>query len=64
MDDRVLAAVLAAGAAVLDEPALARLGADLAQVSGAPVPVGVCGRPGAGRDTVRHALRGADVVVA
>ena len=64
MDDRVLAAVLAAGAAVLDEPTLQRLGADLAHVSGAPVPVGVCGRPGAGRDTVRHALRGADVVVA
>ena len=30
----------------------------------APVRVGVAGRPGAGRETVRRALRGAGAVVA
>jgi hypothetical protein len=59
MDDGPLAAVLAAGAAVLDEPALSRLSADLS----APLRVGVCGRPGAGRAAVRRALRGAGLVV-
>jgi hypothetical protein len=59
MDDGPLAAVLAAGAAVLDEPALSRLSADLS----APLRVGVCGRPGAGRAAVRRALRGAGHVV-
>ena len=59
MDDGPLAAVLAAGAAVLDEPALSRLSADLS----APLRVGVCGRPGAGRTAVRRALRGAGLVV-
>ena len=59
MGESVFAAVLAAGAAVLDKPALARLDAGLK----APVRVGVCGRPGAGRDTVRRALGGAGVVV-
>jgi hypothetical protein len=59
MDDGPLAAVLAAGAAVLDDPALSRLSADLS----APLRVGVCGRPGAGRTAVRRALRGAGLVV-
>jgi hypothetical protein len=59
MDDGPLAAVLAAGAGVLDEPALSRLSADLS----APLRVGVCGRPGAGRAAVRRALRGAGHVV-
>jgi len=59
MDDGPLAAVLAAGAGVLDEPALSRLNADLS----APLRVGVCGRPGAGRAAVRRALRGAGLVV-
>ena len=59
MDDGPLAAVLAAGAGVLDEPALSRLSADLS----APLRVGVCGRPGAGRAAVRRALRGAGLVV-
>ena len=59
MDDGPLAAVLAAGAAVLDEPALSRLSADLS----APLRVGVCGRPGAGRAAVRRALRGAGLGV-
>jgi hypothetical protein len=44
---------------VLDEPALSRLSADLS----APLRVGVCGRPGAGRAAVRRALRGAGLVV-
>ena len=60
MDDGPLAAVLTAGAAVLDDPALSRLSADLS----APLRVGVCGRPGAGRAAVRRALRGAGLVVA
>ncbi|CAN1497441.1 hypothetical protein MCEMAEM6B_01078 [Mycobacteriaceae bacterium] len=59
MDDGPLAAVLAAGAAVLDDPALSRLSADLS----APLRVGVCGRPGAGRTAVRRALRGAGLGV-
>ena len=59
MDDGPLAAVLAAGAGVLDDPALSRLSADLS----APLRVGVCGRPGAGRTAVRRALRGAGLVV-
>ena len=59
MDDGPLAAVLAAGAGVLDDPALSRLSADLS----APLRVGVCGRPGAGRAAVRRALRGAGLVV-
>ena len=59
MDDGPLAAVLAAGAAVLDDPALSRLSADLS----APLRVGVCGRPGAGRAAVRRALRGAGLGV-
>ena len=59
MDDGPLAAVLAAGAGVLDEPALSRLSADLS----APLRVGVCGRPGAGRAAVRRALRGAGLGV-
>jgi len=49
------AALLGAGAAVLDDSALQRLTADL----GAPVRVAVTGRAGAGRDMVRRALRGA-----
>jgi len=49
------AALLGAGAAVLDDSALHRLTADL----GAPVRVAVTGRAGAGRDMVRRALRGA-----
>ncbi|MCX6487659.1 MAG: hypothetical protein NT156_06725 [Mycobacterium sp.] len=59
MDDGPLAAVLAAGAGVLDDPALSRLSADLS----APLRVGVCGRPGAGQTAVRRALRGAGLVV-
>ena len=49
------AALLGAGAAVLDDSALQRLTADL----GAPVRVAVTGRAGAGRGMVRRALRGA-----
>ena len=42
------------GAAVLDESALERLTVEVS----APLRVGVTGRPGAGLDTVRRALRG------
>ena len=60
MVEHPFAAVLAAGAAALDEPVAARLADDL----GAPLRVVVCGRSGSGRDTVRRALRGAGAVVA
>ena len=60
MADSPLVALLAAGGAVLDAPVHARLAADVS----APLRVGVAGRPGAGRDTVRRALRGAGAVVA
>lgn len=55
MPQHPYAALLGAGAAVLDDPALERLTADLS----APVRVAVTGRAGAGRDMVRRALRGA-----
>jgi len=54
MPQHPYAALLGAGAAVLDDSALERLTADL----GAPVLVAVNGRVGAGLDTVRRALRG------
>jgi len=60
MPQHPYAGLLGAGAAVLDDSALERLTADLS----APVPVAVTGRAGAGRDTVRGALRGAGVVLA
>ncbi|HPX36644.1 MAG TPA: hypothetical protein PLH92_06585 [Mycobacterium sp.] len=53
MVDCPLAAVLAAGAATLGEPALTRLAADL----DAPIRVRVCGRPGAGVPSVVRALQ-------
>jgi len=54
------AALLGAGAAVLDDSALHRLTADLS----APVRVAVTGRAGAGRGMVRRALRGAGALLA
>lgn len=59
MVESPLAAVFRAGADTLDQPALRRLAADL----DAPIRAGVTGRPGAGRDTVRRALRGVGVGV-
>ncbi|MCX6481694.1 MAG: hypothetical protein NT146_00055, partial [Mycobacterium sp.] len=60
MPQQPYAALLSAGAAVLDDSALERLTADL----GAPVRVAVTGRAGAGRDMVRRALRGAGALLA
>ena len=60
MPQRPYAELLAAGAAVLDESALERLTVEVS----APLRVGVTGRPGAGLDTVRRALRGAGTVLA
>ena len=60
MADHPFAALLRAGAEALDDPTLERLTADLS----APMRVGVAGRLGSGRDTVRRALRGAGAVVA
>jgi len=54
------AALLGAGAAILDDSVLERLTVDLS----APVRVAVTGRSGAGLDTVQRALRGADAVLA
>jgi hypothetical protein len=52
--------LLRAGAEALDESTLERLTAELS----APMRVGVAGRLGSGRDTVRRALCGAGAVVA
>ena len=64
MSQHPYSALLAAGAAVLDDSGLERLRADVS----APVRVAVTGRAGAGRGTVRQALRaawrGADLVLA
>lgn len=60
MPQHPYAALLGAGAAVLDDPALERLTADLS----APVRVAVTGRAGAGRGMVRRALRGAGALLA
>jgi hypothetical protein len=60
MPQHPYAALLGAGAAVLDDSALERLTADLS----ASVRVAVTGRAGAGRGMVRRALRYAGTVVA
>jgi hypothetical protein len=60
MGEHPFADVLTAAAGIFDESALARLADDVS----APLRVAVVGRSGAGRDTVRRALRGVGVLVA
>lgn len=60
MIDCPVGAILAAAAGRLGEPLLAELATGLSE----PVRVGVRGRRGAGRGTVRRALRGAGLVLA
>ena len=60
MIDCPVGAILAAAAGRLDEPLLGELATGLSE----PVRVGVRGRRGAGRGTVRRALRGAGLVLA